>query len=95
MSEEAREEWDFRGCHVSVYEGNGKVVLWLEHSKPMALIVLAGFIHILGEPTDICAEDSGDGGFIFAFHAKKSDLRKQWDEVFGKLPSVDRTKEVA
>ena len=80
---EETEHMDFEGCNVNIIRNNGKVAVGIQHSKPMALIALSGFIHILGEPTGHCVEE-GEEYVLFLFNDKQeeSSLAKRWREVF-------------
>jgi hypothetical protein len=90
MAIQQKEEFVFEGCHAYVCQGNGKIVLCVDHSKPMALILLAGFVHMLGEPIGYCSEevDKPDGQFLFAFNDRSQlDLAQTWKETFDKVPT--------
>lgn len=78
------EEFEFEGCEIKVYHKNNKVAVLIEHSKPIGLIALASFIHILGEPFAHSYED-GDAFVLFLFNEKQETLKiaEKWKEVFG------------
>lgn len=80
---ERREDFEFDDCQIKIYHKDKKTAVLIEHGKPMALIALASFIHILGEPLGHCYED-GDEFVLFLFNEKQEDISlTKWKEVFG------------
>jgi hypothetical protein len=84
MPEEEKEQLDFEGCNINILRKNGKVAVSFEHSKPMALIALAGFIHLLGQPLGHNYEE-GEDYVLFLFEDKPDvdAITQRWHEVFG------------
>jgi hypothetical protein len=81
--EPIKEQFDFEGCDIKTIENNGKLAIGIQHSHPMGLIALCGFIDILGKPEGFTYKN-GDYYVLFLFNAdnkKSKSIEQLWQEL--------------
>jgi len=72
-------------CQMWIFRRNGLVCIGIEHSKPEALIIIQGLVHILGEPQSWTWE-KGDDFMAFVWPDKTAQVHDEitaaWKEAF-------------
>ncbi len=70
-------------CQLWIFRKNGFVCIGIEKARPEALIVMAGLIHILGEPESYTYKDGDDFvAFIWKDKSIENDITQSWRKAF-------------